>query len=152
MKKFQYPDGRPSDYSDKLAAEICGLISEGNSLRSICEKKSMPSCSTIFLWLTKHSEFSEQYARAREEQADAISDECLFIAETEPDIARARLMIDTRKWFASKMKPRKYGDRQMLEHTDRVTTPVEKITRDMSQEEASRLYHETLKRMSTLRD
>ena len=67
--------------------------------------------SPLFLWLRGHPEFSEQYARAREEQADAISDECLEIAEKEPDVQRAKLKIDTRKWFASKMKPKKYGER-----------------------------------------
>ena len=117
--------GRPTTYSDLMAAEICGEISEGKSLRSICKAARMPSCSTVFLWLSKHPEFSEQYARAREEQADAIADECLDIAENEPDVQRARLMIDVRKWFASKMKPRKYGDRITQEHTGLDGGPIQ---------------------------
>jgi len=117
--------GRPSTYSDLIAAEICGEISEGKSLRSICKADKMPSCSTVFLWLSKHPEFSEQYARAREEQADAIADECLDIAETEPDVQRARLKIDVRKWCASKMKPRKYGDRITQEHTGLGGGPIQ---------------------------
>jgi len=95
----------------------------------------MPSCSIVFLWLTKQEEFSEQYARAREEQADAISDECIDIAKNEPDVARARLMIDTRKWFASKMKPRKYGDRQTREHTGKDGAPIQTISSDMSRQD-----------------
>ena len=118
-KKSVRKRGRPTDYSHLLAAQICGQISEGKSLRSICKAKNLPSCSTVFLWLSKYPEFSEQYARAREEQADAIADECLDIAEHEPDVQRARLKIDTRKWFASKMKPKKYGDKQTLEHSGR---------------------------------
>ena len=117
--------GRPTTYSDRIAAEICGQISEGSSLRSICKVAEMPSCSTVFPWLSKHPEFSEQYARAREEQADAIADECLDIAETEPDVQRARLKIDVRKWFASKMKPRRYGDRITQEHTGLGGGPIQ---------------------------
>ena len=116
-KKSVRKRGRPTDYSHLLAAQICGQISEGKSLRSICKAKNLPSCSTVFLWLSKYPEFSEQYARAREEQADAIADECLDIAEHEPDVQRARLKVDVRKWFASKMKPKKYADRVAQEHT-----------------------------------
>ena len=68
--KSQKP-GRPTTFSDLIAAEILGQISEGNSLRTICKVSRMPSCSTVFLWLSKYPEFSDQYARAREEQADA---------------------------------------------------------------------------------
>ena len=117
--------GRPTTFSDLIAAEILGQISEGNSLRAICKASKMPSCSTVFLWLSKYPEFSDQYARAREEQADAIADECLDIAENEPDVQRARLKIDVRKWFASKMKPRKYGDRITQEHTGPGGGPIQ---------------------------
>ena len=74
--------GSPTTYSDIIVAEICGEISEGKSLRSICKAAEMPSCSTVFLWLSKHPEFSEQYAHASEEQAYAIADEWLDIAES----------------------------------------------------------------------
>ena len=55
-------------------------------------------------------------------------------------------MIDTRKWFASKMKPRKYGDKQMLEHTNSVGAQARIIERGMSPEEAYRIYYEYIKR------
>lgn len=109
-RRLPVKKGRPSTYSAKSASQICDRLAEGSSLRSICRDTDMPSCSTVFQWLSKNPKFSEQYARAREAQADAIADECLDIAKHEPDVQRARLMIDVRKWFASKMKPRKYGD------------------------------------------
>ena len=34
-----------------------------------------------------------------------------YIADNEEDINRAKVMIDARKWTASKLKPKKYGDR-----------------------------------------
>ena len=74
---------------------------------------------------------SEQYARARESQADKLAEDLLQIADdglndtytdsdgnkrTDQDvIARSRLRVDARKWLAGKMAPKKYGDRQIVE-------------------------------------
>jgi hypothetical protein len=70
------------------------------------------------------------YARAREDQADTNADEILQIADEKPpqftdDKGRVYLdqtfiqwqknRIDARKWTASKLKPRKYGDRMAVE-------------------------------------
>jgi hypothetical protein len=122
--------GRPSDYSDELAAEICGKLASGKPLTKICAEESMPCESTVYLWLKKQEGFSEMYARAREDQADTLADEMLEIADdssrdtlkTEAGevcnteyVQRSRLRVDTRKWIASKLKPRKYGDK--VEHT-----------------------------------
>ncbi len=109
------PGGRPTTYNQKLAATICEQIVLGNSLRTICAQEGMPHISTIFEWKAKHKEFSEQYAMAKEEQADTLADDMEDIArDTTIDVARARLIIDTRKWSASKLKPKKYGDKLEL--------------------------------------
>lgn len=73
--------------------------------------EGMPSFSTIKAWLAQDSEFSAQYARAREGQADTLADELVEIADEEPDPQRARVRIDARKWYASKLQPKKYGDK-----------------------------------------
>ena len=55
------------------------------------------------------------YARAREERADLLAKEILEIADAPckdtVEVQHARNRIDTRKWLASKLAPRKYGDR-----------------------------------------
>ena len=38
------PIGRPTDYSDELAAEILSRIAMGESMRSVCRDPAMP-CS-----------------------------------------------------------------------------------------------------------
>jgi hypothetical protein len=57
----------------------------------------------------------EQYARARELQAEYVFDEITEIADLAVEeanaIGKARLRIDARKWAASKMAPKKYGDK-----------------------------------------
>lgn len=108
---------RPSKFTQKLADEICELIVEGRSLRSICKQGDMPALSTVFKWLAEKPEFSDQYARAKDEQAEILADEIIQIADTEDDAQKARVKIDARKWVASKLKPKKYGDRTQLEHS-----------------------------------
>lgn len=136
--------GRPSDYTQELADRICAEIAEGRSLRSILrEDDGMPAMSSVFKWLRIHTEFAEQYARAREAQADALADELLEIAddgsndwmerlgedgkplgwkENGEAIQRSRLRVDTRKWIASKLKPKKYGDK--IEHSGPEGGPI----------------------------
>jgi hypothetical protein len=124
------PVGRPSAYNSALASEICTLIAEGLSLRAICKRDGMPSRSAVFAWLIKHEDFVGQYALARELQADWLFDEILEIADDAMNdfvthqtaegvtvnrvdhehIQRARLRVDTRKWMAGKLAPKKYGD------------------------------------------
>jgi hypothetical protein len=118
-----------SGYSQDLANQICEGLINGKSLRAICASDDMPAASTVCLWLTQHPQFAEQYAHARDAQADTLADEILFIADTpqlgvktetkgdevktiEGDmIEHRRLQVDARKWIASKLKPKKYGEK-----------------------------------------
>lgn len=124
--------GRPSDYSKELADDLCAQLAEGKSLRSVCLAESMPSCRTVFTWLRTYPQFLQQYEKAKEECADALADEMLDIADDGSNdwmekrnaegemigwqvngehVQRSRLRIDSRKWIASKLKPKKYGDK-----------------------------------------
>lgn len=110
------PAGRPSAYTDEIAACICARLAEGESLRKICEDKDMPSREAVRLWLGQNDKFLGQYTRAREEQADHYFDEIVEISDTDEDSQRARVRIDARKWVAGKLRPKKYGDRIVNEH------------------------------------
>lgn len=115
--------GRPTTYSEDRTAEICARLAQGEPLRSICADDAMPGMATVFAWLAKYPEFQEQYARAREEQADALADDIVRIADEPPPpdgetgkidsawVSWQRNRIDARKWTASKLKPKKYGDK-----------------------------------------
>lgn len=114
--------GRPSKYSEKLAGEICERIAEGEGLVTICKGEGMPNISTIFRWLESKPGFCDRYARAREEQAEVHADEILSIADTEEDVNRAKVRIDARKWTASKLRPKKYGNYQQVDMTGETKT------------------------------
>lgn len=114
--------GRPSSYSEKIGDEICERISEGESLRKICLTPDMPNKATVFRWLAANETFRDQYVRAREVQADVLADEIIDIADGkraeyesgEADVQRDRLAMDARKWVAAKLKPKVYGDKQLI--------------------------------------
>ena len=136
--------GRPSDFTQDMADKICALIAEGQSLREICRNDEMPGKSTVFQWLQKNVAFADQYAQAREVQAEHWAGEILEIADdgtndwierqnrdgttyTEIDhehVTRSRLRVDSRKWLMSKLLPKKYGDRVDLTHTGKDGGPI----------------------------
>jgi hypothetical protein len=130
-------------------ARICEELASGRSLRSICDDEGMPCQTTVFKWLAADKDFAQQYARAREAQADAMLEEILAIADegkndtwTDDDgvvhtdhdvIARSRLRVDARKWAMSKMAPKRYGEKvtQELSGPDGGPIPVSRIVRSI---------------------
>ena len=113
--------GRPTDYTEELAAKICSTIALGNSSRSVVAMVDMPCAQTIYNWFGKHEGFVEQYARAKEDSADSRADQIEEIGDKvltgEYDPAAARVAIDAFKWTSGKHKPKKYGDKQQIETT-----------------------------------
>ena len=109
---------RPVAYSEALADLICDAIAQGGALYRLCEERAeFPSEPTVYRWLDTRPGFAEKYLRARELQQDREADRIVAIADEADDAAIARLRIDSRKWRASKMAPRKYGDRLDLNHS-----------------------------------
>lgn len=148
--------GRPSEYTKEIADEICERIAEGESLRRICLSDHLPNRKTIFHWLLNdtHPGFCDQYRKAREMQAENFADEMNDIADDGSNdymenvddqgavigyklngehIQRSKLRIDTRKWIASKLKPKKYGDK--LELSGDAEAPVAFVIRDMTKKD-----------------
>jgi Skp family chaperone for outer membrane proteins len=96
----------------KVADFVCDEIANGRSLRSIARDNEDVNERSVFTWLAKSVEFQQQYARAREDQADSIFDEILDIVDnTKNDVQDRRLQMDARKWMAGKLRPKKYGDK-----------------------------------------
>jgi hypothetical protein len=129
--------GRPSIYSEQLADEICLRIAQGQSLRRICFDAHMPDQTTIYDWINKNGGFSHKYARAREDQAETLFDEALDIAREHEDPAKARVQIDTLKWAAGKLRPKKFGDK--IEHTvQQDFIPLDELRRRIEESKARR--------------
>ena len=118
--------GRPSSFNQKTADEICERMAVGESLRKICRDNHMPAKSTVFKWCGDFNTFSDQYALARQAQADAYFDDAVDIADnaTAAKAHVARLQVDVRKWAAGKLAPRKYGEKVALQHGNDPDNPL----------------------------
>lgn len=104
--------GRPSAYNDKIAAEICARIAESDyGLEQVCEGDDMPSARTVFRWLNENDSFRQQYARAKVIQGHVQAERGLKEALSASDAAIGRLKWDARRWAASKLAPKQYGDK-----------------------------------------
>ncbi len=113
--------------NDKQQAQfnaICERIAKGESLRKACEAVACEFPGGIKTeggfrhWGRDHDEggrLATQYADAREDQADYLADEIVELADDESIPADSRrIRVDARKWVASKLKPKRYGDKLAL--------------------------------------
>lgn len=129
---------RPNEYDEAIFSELLNRLSSGETLSGICSEDKYPDASTIRRWVVDdlHS-CSARYTRAREEQIHAMIDETISISDdTSRDtiekelpsgqtieiantewIQRSRLRVDTRKWLASKIVPKIYGEKIQQEVT-----------------------------------
>lgn len=144
--------GVPTVRTDAIVFELLERIADGESLRAICRDEHMPNKATVFRWLAEDAELRDQYARARETQADSIFDEIIEIADDARNdwmenldsdgvcigwqlngdhVQRSRLRIDARKWMAGKLRPKVYGDKVQQEISGPNGGPVqhEEVTR-----------------------
>lgn len=116
----------------KKFEKVCERIAAGEGLVRICEDPKLPCRDAIMSWMRRAEGedgewLNSKYARAREAQADYYADEIVDIADdSERDymvdengremfngenVQRSRLRIDTRKWVAGKLRPKKYSDK-----------------------------------------
>lgn len=134
MLNLQGMAGRPTKYTPELFDEICEKIANSDlGLVYICEHKGL-NAKTFYDWLKEDVELSNKYVRAREMQAEFLADQILAIAddgtndfmkivkgdmeynvEDREVTNRSKLRVDARKWLASKLLPKKYGDKVQTE-------------------------------------
>ena len=117
MKENKAPSR--TSYTKAKGDAICERLMLGESLRKITRDEDMPSTTSVMRWLQSDEEwgvtFRKQYARARREQAELNAERLIEVAEdaeeTSAGVQKARLLSDNIKWAASKLLPKKYGDR-----------------------------------------
>ena len=124
--------GKRTDYSPAekqyIVGRLCIHLSEGGTLKTFCDSdKAAPDISTLYNWVSTSSDFRERIEFARETCADSLASDALTIADEAQDaiepatVNAAKLRVETRKWLASKYKPRVYADHVETQITGRVT-------------------------------
>ena len=120
--------GRPTKYTEAIADTACERIAQGKSLVNICGELDL-SYTQVMVWLKKYPDFTDNYARARQDQADWYADEIISVIDNAPsdrnEIERAKIKIEALKWVASKLKPKRYGDKlDLTSDGERVPMPI----------------------------
>jgi hypothetical protein len=119
--------GRPTKYSNELAIKICDCVAAStDGMRKMCRNNpDFPTSETLMQWRLKYPDFSARYAQAKLIQADLFAEEivdlCDDVHEISDNIQKARLQIDSRKWLASKLLPKAYGDKTQTETILRIS-------------------------------
>jgi len=123
----------------QMAQQVFDRMRSGLSALKACKDVGLNQ-STFNDWMNADKALSAEYARAREELQDLIADEVLDIADSPPgltehgsvdsgSVADKRLRVDSRKWYLSKVAPKKYGDKVTLAGDADNPLTVEKIQR-----------------------
>ena len=121
---------------EPIIAEICKRLAEGEPLAVICRDPHMPVRSVVYEWAAEDEDLAGRIARAREKGFDAIAEQCFAIADTpmlgveittKADgsveekrgdmLGHRKLQIETRLKLLAKWDPKRYGERQAIEHS-----------------------------------
>lgn len=138
--------GRPSEYSPELADLICErLIESDYGLEEICKSDELPSVRTVFRWLKSQPDFRQQYALARDAQAEVQAGRGMKEALTAKDASLGRLKLDARKWRAAHLAPKIYGSKVALTGGGEDDAPVRMDLSVLDTEELERLEQLTRK-------
>lgn len=115
--------GAPKLYDrEGVWTHILEGIANGQSLSSILRQNSMPSYAWAKLQLRENDDLRRAYDQATQDRADRLVEELVEMADSPAPagldgpamsawVQQLRLRVDVRKWAASKLKPRVYGDR-----------------------------------------
>lgn len=117
---------------DELGIDpVLDMIVNGGTVKVLAERIGV-STGLISEWVEARG-YGERVARARQHYADRLAQETLSLADDESiDTNRAKLMIDTRRWLASKWYRNVYGDK--VDVTNTVT--VQRLTDEQLAEKA----------------
>lgn len=143
----------------ELVPLICDRLAAGEPLTVICRDLDI-SRRTVNQWRQDDHAIAAQFDEARDLGYDAIAHECLVIANTpqigviekmepmklpsgelelvvterrrEDMLAHRKLQIETRLKLLAKWDPRRYGDRQQIDHssTDGTMSPKPPMSKE----------------------
>jgi hypothetical protein len=129
--------------NEQQRATVIQAIEDGASLRKAAEAANLGSEAAIRRLVLKDSTFATQYTRARDLGLDKLADEVIEIADDQTlDPNSRRVMMDARRWYLSKLAPKRYGER--VEHSlsithDYRTVPTEQLEMLVAQQQVLQL-------------
>jgi len=107
--------------TDELFEAICVAIGKGDSVHRLCERPDMPGREAFFDRCERDATSAKRYSRALALRGERFADQIAeiadesYYAQTPEQAASYRLRVETRKWLAARLLPKKYGERVTLE-------------------------------------
>lgn len=122
MEEVHYTDEQIMNWLTEWASDTISVSKFFNG------KNNRIHFSNLYRRMRESTPVREHYARCIEDRAERYNADIDDIAEDlrtgKLDPASARVILDARKWQASKMAPKKYGEKIQTEHSGGVTTTV----------------------------
>ena len=132
--------GRPIEWSEDnpVWEEVVSRMATGKSLSSVLREPGMPPWATFNRMLRSNEQLRVAYDKAVQDRADKLADEIIELSdavmpeglrgpEASAWVQQKRLQVDARKWVASKLKPRTYGDRIDVSVVDQRISVIDAI-------------------------
>lgn len=123
IQRYRAKTGRPTKYTDELAAEILTRIAQGELITSITADKHVPSWPTIWDWMQHNQAFANAYKRARKGQAPLLIESgCQGLIDCDDSRGNAPVLKADKtaqfKAFMAKCYDREtFGDQSKVEHS-----------------------------------
>lgn len=128
--------------SEELLETIFERVASGESLNRICSEPDMPTRKSFFEWVAEDVTVLRRYEFAMIMRADVYAEQTIEIADDSTQdrredengrlivdhevVNRSRIRVDARKWYASKLAPKKYGDKIENVHSGDSANPIQK--------------------------
>ena len=132
--------GRPVEWEEDnpVWEEVVSRMATGKSLSSVLREPGMPPWATFNRMLRSNEQLRVAYDKAVQDRADKLADEIIELSdavmpeglrgpEASAWVQQKRLQVDARKWVASKLKPRTYGDRIDVSVVDQRISVIDAI-------------------------
>ena len=131
--------GRPTIWTEEMKIRMFDLISTGSGISEIAGKNGFPAACTIYRLMAEDAEFATCIARAREAQQEHEMDYCIQLADsaTPEDWNVKKLQIWARQWRASKLAPKKWGDKPEVVINNNNTNATQNVVNLSPDQEAS---------------
>ena len=124
-------------------------MATGKSLSSVLREPGMPPWATFNRMLRSNEQLRVAYDKAVQDRADKLADEIIELSdavmpeglrgpEASAWVQQKRLQVDARKWVASKLKPRTYGDRIDVSVVDQRISVIDAINEAQARVEYDR--------------
>lgn len=101
---------KPTDAKSK-ALEVINAVYQGVPLRKAIDDYFDGKVHKFFNVLENCPNLTQNYECAQKARSELLAEEIIHISDTESCPQTARNRIDARKWYASKIKPNKFGEK-----------------------------------------